>query len=438
MNKLVPLTLIAILVTGLALPLDALADVSTPKKQMNFGIKKADVFCKANLFKVIKKSNGNPACVTPETAKKLVAKGWAQTVDTKTIDDFAKVLQGRQSIGTVSKLAVVKQSVTPGVATSIPGVDSYHVIFEVCAGENQIRLPEVIVSSESETRYVKLADRIPANTCESNAARIKASNPETISLQLVNKGGVSKKITDLENKVNTINEQLTAEKSQLSSRIKQAESPSTFKPDENRLAKIADLRNQLNAAKDELNRYLFAHNMKPTTKLRDVEIPISIAGTPLQGIVVNKLSATEQIATEGGFDVVFEICAGNQIVRVPSVQVTSDMESKTVRMADKIAPNSCQVSGTKIMASSADSIEVTSGESLNKSLTATNLEQRIQDLTKELQAAKQALRDLTHFAPRPADFDAQASEITLKIIQLRTEIVTTKAMLYNFLTKIFE
>ena len=438
MKIIIPLVIITILITGLALPLDALADVTSPKKQMNLGLEKSEIICKSNFFKVIKKSNGMPACVKPESAKKLIAQGWTIVPDPSTIDKFIQELKSRQAVGTVTKIAVVKQTVSSSTAKTPTGVDFYNIIFEVCAKENTIRLPEVIVSSDSETKYVKLVEKLSPNSCEVNAAKIKATNTDSISLQLVNKGGITKKLNELESKVNKLTEEIDAEKSLLSSRIKQAESQSAFKPDEKSLTKIADLRNQLNSAKDELNRYLFAQNILPTFKPSDIQIPKSIAGTPLEGVVVNKLSVSKQLTTESGFDVVFEMCAGNQIIRVPSVQITSDLESKTVRLADKIAPNSCQLTGGKILSSSADSIEVTAGESIKKSLTATNLEQKIADLTKELQAAKKSLNELTHLAPRPSDFNVQAFEVTQKIIQIRNEITITKAQLYNFLLQIYE
>lgn len=438
MRNLSTVFLIAILITGVALPLNAFADVVNPKKQMAAGIGSDEVFCKANLYKIIKKSTGDASCVKPETAKKLIAKGWAKSVDIAKIDQFIQAIKDRTSVGTITKQAVVKQTVTSGIANTNPAVDNYHVVFQVCANESTIRLPEVIVSSDSETRYVKLAERILANTCEVNAAKIKAANKDTIQLQLLNKGGVTAKITELENKVNTLTEQLNVERSTLSTRIAQAESPSDFKPDEKRLTKIADLRSQLNDAKAELNRYLFAHNMIPKVKATDLKVPTSIAGTPLQGIVVNKLSATPQLVQEGGFDVVFEICASDQIVRIPSVLVSSSIESKTVRLADKISPNSCQVSGTKIQAASADGITVTEGETIKKSTTASSLEQKITDLTKTLQAEKLALKDLTHLNPRPADFEAQLSTISTKIIETRAEITLTKLQLYNFLNEVFQ
>ena len=437
-NNFFAITLIVILATGLALPLDAFADVVNPKTQMSIGIANDAIICKANLFKIIKKTTGAASCVKPETAKKLVASGWAKVVDVAKIDQFIQTLKNRQPLGTITKQAVVKQTVTPGIASSNPAVSSYHVVFQVCANDLTIRLPEVIISSDSETRYVKLVDRIPANTCEVNAGKIKAASADTIQLQLVNKGGVTKKLTELETKVNDLTEKLNAERVKLSSRVAQAESMSSFVPEEKRLDTIADLRTQLNNAKSELNRFLFAHNMVPKVTANDLKVPTSIAGTPLTGIVVNKLSASPQLVEQGGFDVVFEICAGDQIVRIPSVLVTSGIESKTVKLADKISPNSCQVSGAKIKADSADAIQVTQGASISKSSTATNLEQKITDLTKTLQAEKQALKDLTHLNPRPADFNDQASVITIKIIELRTDITNTKLQLYNLLNDVFK
>lgn len=437
-NYCFSIVLIAILVTGLMLPLDAFADVVNPKKQMSIGITNDAIICKANLFKIIKKTTGAASCVKPETAKKLVASGWAKVVDVAKIDQFIQTLKNRQPLGTITKQAVVKQTVTPGIASSNPAVSSYHVVFQVCANDLTIRLPEVIISSDSETRYVKLVDRIPANTCEVNAGKIKAASTDSIQLQLVNKGGVTKKLTELETKVNDLTEKLNAERAKLATRVAQAESMSGFAPEEKRLDTIADLRAQLNTAKSELNRFLFAHNMIPKVKGNDLKVPTSIAGTPLTGIVVNKLSASPQLVEQGGFDVVFEICAGDQIVRIPSVLVTSGIESKTVKLADKISPNSCQVSGAKIKADSADAIQVTQGASISKSSTATNLEQKITDLTKTLQAEKKSLKDLTHLNPRPADFNDQASTITIKIIEIRTDITNTKLQLYNLLNEMFK
>lgn len=48
-----------------------------PLKQIQSGVAASDIICKEGLELIFKASNGNPACVSPTTAAKLVAKGWA-------------------------------------------------------------------------------------------------------------------------------------------------------------------------------------------------------------------------------------------------------------------------------------------------------------------------------------------------------------------------
>lgn len=49
-------------------------------KQVESGISKNDVVCKSSIqIVVIKSEDGSPACVKPDTAKKLIERGWAIT-----------------------------------------------------------------------------------------------------------------------------------------------------------------------------------------------------------------------------------------------------------------------------------------------------------------------------------------------------------------------
>ena len=434
--KLFTFLIVAVLITGLLVPGNVFSDVSTPKKQTNAGVSAQKVFCKENLYKVVLKSSEKPICVKPETAKKFMERGITKSTDTSAVDKFIEQSKTKSPVGTVKKLTTVKIASTPKVATTAPPVAGYHVVFEVCGGEQGIRAPEVIITSDTETRYVKLVERLLPDSCEVNAGQIKAANPDSISLSLVNKGGVTAKITQLENKVKELQEKLDAEKSQLGTRVKQDNMIS--ESEKERITKIVDMRNELNKAREELNRYLFALNISPKTKAADLNVKKSFAGIPLEGVLVNKLGVAKQILTEGSYDVVFEMCADKQIVRVPVVTVTSDMETKQVKLADKIIQNSCQVTGAKIKASDPASIEVSAGDTAQKSITASELEKKLSDLTKSIQAEKQALRDLTHLAPRPADFDDQASKITQKIIDLRTEINLIKAQLYYLLNESYQ
>jgi aldose sugar dehydrogenase len=48
----------------------------SPLKQVKNGVLPADVVCKTGFELILKLSSGNPACVSPETASKLISKGW--------------------------------------------------------------------------------------------------------------------------------------------------------------------------------------------------------------------------------------------------------------------------------------------------------------------------------------------------------------------------
>lgn len=427
---------IVILAAGLLIPANVLSDVAVPKKQTNAGVSPEKVFCKENLYKLILKSSNKPICVKPETAKKLIERGITKATDTQIVTKFIDQLKNKSSVGTIKKLTTVKIPTSPGIASTAPPTAGYHVVFEVCGGEQGIIAPEVIITSDTETRYVKLVERLLPNSCEVNAGKIKAANSDSINLTLVNKGGVTAKITQLENKVKELQEKLDAERTQLGTRVKQANE--ITEGEKEKITKIVEMRNELNKAREELNRYLFALNLVPKIKSTDLDVKKSFAGIPLEGVFVNKLGVAKQIVTEGSYDVVFEMCADKQIVRVPVVTVKSDIETKQVKMADKIIQNTCQVTGAKIKATNPDSIEVSAGDTAEKSITASELEKKLSDLTESLRAEKQALRDLTHFAPRPADFNDQAAKITQKIIDLRNEINLVKTQLYYLLNQTYQ
>ena len=48
----------------------------SPLKQFSAGISPSNVACKSGFELLIKSSTGTPACVTPSSASKLVARGW--------------------------------------------------------------------------------------------------------------------------------------------------------------------------------------------------------------------------------------------------------------------------------------------------------------------------------------------------------------------------
>lgn len=54
-----------------------LAHLPPPLKQIQNGVKPSQVTCAEGLELVLKRSNGQPACIKPGSVEKLVARGWA-------------------------------------------------------------------------------------------------------------------------------------------------------------------------------------------------------------------------------------------------------------------------------------------------------------------------------------------------------------------------
>jgi carboxymethylenebutenolidase len=52
------------------------SNLNSPLKQFKSGIPIEEIKCKENLITILKK-NGNPACVKPLTAEKLIERRWA-------------------------------------------------------------------------------------------------------------------------------------------------------------------------------------------------------------------------------------------------------------------------------------------------------------------------------------------------------------------------
>jgi hypothetical protein len=172
----------------------------------------------------------------------------------------------------------------------------------------------------------------------------------------------------------------------------------------------------------------------------DTKQTLSFGGTPIEGSIVNKLSVTQQLASTEqpyGYNVVFEVCAGPQIIRAPVVVVTSDIESTSVKMADRVIPNSCQLGTGKLKSENKDSITVSLANSGDATKVITELENRIVELQASIAKDKQALEELTKMAQKPMDYEQKVSELTNSIISNRDEINNTRALLHSLLYKFY-
>jgi len=67
-----------------------------------------------------------------------------------------------------------------------------------------MRAPQVVISSDSEVREVKLNKTIAPNTCKTTATIIKALDADTIKIKKVNKSKINTMITAAEKKLTKI------------------------------------------------------------------------------------------------------------------------------------------------------------------------------------------------------------------------------------------
>lgn len=410
------------------------ADVISPKKQIDFGIQLEDVVCKEGLFKIIKASTGNPVCVEPSSAEKLVKKGWAKPIDTITLEDASG--EGKK-VGTVKGITIVPIATNVGKLKTQTPTAGYNFVFEACSKKDEIKALEVVVRSDSDLKHFTLAENIPPMSCVTSAVMVKAANPNSISAEIINKGEITRNIISLEDKIKSLKEQITKERTNL---------PNTkvVKPDEKTnqtitqtTDRINTLRKELNEAQGDLYTYLFALYTTSKTDSRGFET-MSFSGTPIHESSANILSVTKAIRGEKTHDVVFEVCAGSEIVKLPIVTISSGIDAQKIKIGDKISPKSCQMTSVKLQADNINNISVTLQERGEAAVKIDNMERKILDLQNTLAITKKNLNEIIHKSDRPEDFNQKISEATSKISQLREEITLLRAQLNNILMKTYQ
>lgn len=211
-------------------------------------------------------------------------------------------------------------------------------------------------------------------------------------------------------------------------------------PNPENLSNITSLKKDLKGLQDQLRRYLMVLYVPPS-KATDLEIPKSLTGKPLEALSVNLVSVTESVVKPSSstgeqkrFNVVFEACAGKSSVRLPVINIESDSGSATVKLIERIIPESCQVGIAKINAVDSASIvpKITEDSSVSKVIT--DVEKQIDELQTKLAAEKKLLNTLTS-KKLDAAGQEQATQIVANIAELRSDILETKAKLYGLMLK---
>ena len=419
-----------VLVSGTS-SMSSFADVISPRQQMNLNFSPDEIICGENLVKLIKKTTGNAACVKPKTAEKLASVGWSEPLSEEKIEDIsAKKSNKGEPAGTIKKIATLKQSTKIIKGTTTTGVTGYAYVFEACADSKTVRGPEIFVTSDSETKNIKLGSMLQANSCYTSSVIIKAADPNSISAILLNHGGISEKISSLETQIADLKERITAAKQKI---------PRDGEPNPENLSNIATLKKELKNLQDQLRRYLMVLYVPSNSKATNLDVPKSLTGQPLEGMTVNPISIVESVGKPDSsnpdlkrYDVVFEACTGKDTVRLPVIEIVSDSASTTVKLIDRIIPNSCQVGIGKINALDSESIKPQISADSKTSSGIVKLEKKIDQLETDLSDQRKALNQLTSKKLDSAG-EEQAAELVQSIGELRSELLETRAKLYKLL-----
>ena len=431
LRSLLVFSLVAILFSS-PLASQSFADVIPPKHQMKLDFTAEQIVCAEGLVKITKASSGNVSCVKPASAEKLSQMGWAKKLTEEKLEEIKtkKVVKG-QAAGTIKKIATIKQFLTPVKAGAPTNISGYAYVFEACANSKNIRTPEIFVTSDSETKQVKLGSMMKANSCYPSSVLIKAADPNSISATLLNQGGISEKISALETQIADLKSQIKIAKQNI---------PKTGEdPDAATINDIIALKKELNALQDQLRRYLLVLYVPPNVKVSKNMITKTLTGQPLEGMSTNLISVTESVVKPVSsnpdlkrFNVVFEACSGVDTIRVPVITVSSDSDSVDIKLIDRIIPESCQVGIGKVNAVDSESIMPKISENSGVSAQVASLEKLVDELQLQLGEKRSTLGTLVS-KQLDSSGEEEAYQLAMDISDLRKELLDTRTKLYGLM-----
>ena len=138
------------------------------------------------------------------------------------------------------------------------------------------------------------------------------------------------------------------------------------------------------------------------------------------------------------YNVVFEICTDSTTLRIPVVELSSDISSKTVKMAEKIVANSCQVTTGKVNALDSGSISIKLAGQTQSSETIIALEKKTESIKDEMKTEQDKLNAVsTSSSITKEERKSTISESTAKLVELRKEVNSTKVELHRILIQVY-
>lgn len=322
-------------------------------------------------------------------------------------------------------------------------VKNYNYIFDACAKSALIRAPEVLVTSDSETKSVKISENISPNSCQTSATIITATDTNSIKAIFVKKNDISLIVGDLESKVKTIQDVLAKEKKEFVELVKQNPQPTDCaKKVSEKTDKIITLRNELNSVRADFqkNQYALIVGAKAPPKIQaPLEMNKSISENsnktknyPYVKVIniVSKYSDAGRLKSEPltsqSFNFIFDAYAGKDPIIFPEVMVRLDTEVKTVKISEPLEASICQTRSTTIKAADKNTIQGTMITSRDVSKLIIDLENKITMIQENIGKDKASLAELAKSSPQPEDFRQRITELTDKIINQGNELNQAK------------
>ncbi len=414
-------------------------EIPTPRQQLDNGVKPSDIQCRDGYDLLLRAGDNSPVCVWINSTAKLIEKGWAK--------QLVKSAMDMRTLGKVTILQTVERQGEQTKLDSKPGLKGYNVVFQACAGPKKLTAPEVLVTSDSETKSVKLSDSMNPKACQTSATKLSATNVNSIKATLVKKTDIAELVSGLQTNLDGLLAQLDAEKKNLSSLAKQPQTTETTKQIGQSTDKIIELRNKVNNARAELQRNMYLLYSSPS-KVVDPELYSSLQSQLKEKFVdveenteiprIKKVSVVKIPTTEKKLDTspritsysfAFQACAGNNPIQFPEAIIASDSESKSVKLGNSLKAGACQSTSVTIKAGNPDSIAGTLVTTGDKTLIIEDLQAKVSNLQAELETAKKSLSDLVKQSPQPEGYKKKVAELTDKIIELRNQLNNARAEL---------
>lgn len=156
--------------------------------------------------------------------------------------------------------------------------------------------------------------------------------------------------------------------------------------------------------------------------------PVQLQTTSIMAIVPS---------TDKEYSVIFQVCAGDIIMRAPEVKLTSDTEEKTVRISQEILPNSCRQTSALIKAFDSNTIKIEKIDKKNTNLKINDVDEAIRKIRSEISSKSEEILDLVSQLSKNESsnqtINKKIYDLNLEISKLRIDLQEKKIERENLL-----